>query len=140
MAIPREGYFELHDATLRLVTIDIGGACRFSLEGVARFRHVVGSRFTREVFNATLALSGCDAIEMIGSWAASDNYVMDMTMISGGTERTVWPGLTEEIPLQQLAFSLFSGARIAVRCVCGELRLEGEAIESGEWISEPFEA
>ncbi len=136
MAISREGYIDLHDATLRLMTIGVDGVCKFTLVGVSRFRHLAGSLFTREVFNATLALSGCESIEVTGSWAASDNYVMDLTVISGGSERTVWPDLAEEVPVSQVAFSLFSGATIEVQCVGGELRLEGEAIELGDWLAE----
>ena len=136
MAISREGYIDLHDATLRLMTIGVDGVCKFTLVGVSRFRHLAGSLFTREVFNATLALSGCESIEVTGSWAASDNYVMDATIVSGDVEQSVWPDLPEEVPVRRVEFSLFSGAKIKVQCASGAMRLEGEALESGEWLAE----
>lgn len=136
MAIPERDFFELHDATIRLVTISVGCICEFTLEGVSRFRHLRDARFTREVFNGTLALAGCESIEVTGPWAASDNYVMDATIVSGDVEQSVWPDLPEEVPVRRVEFSLFSGAKIKVQCASGAMRLEGEALESGEWLAE----
>lgn len=42
MATPREGFIELHDATVRAISIRAGGACEFALEGVSRYRHIAG--------------------------------------------------------------------------------------------------
>ena len=136
MATPREGFIELHDATVRALSIRSGGACEFALEGVSRYRHIAGARFLREVYQATLSLSGCDRIEVQGLWDESDNYLMEAAIAREGVELSVWPDIAEEIAIRGVVLSLFSGATIRIRCTGGVLRVEGEAIDSGEWLSE----
>lgn len=136
MASSREGFIQLHDATVRSISIRVGGACEFALEGISRYRHIAGARFRREVFQASLTLTGCDLIEVQGLWDESDNYVLDAAISREGVERSVWPDLAEEIGISGVVLSLFSGATIKIRCASGAVRVEGEAIDSEEWLAE----